>query len=319
MRAVSFAAVIALAAVVAVQGVSIHHLHQQALSAGAAAQTGAVAISANGDGAGASAPAAPFVIPQYIPPTPADCRSPCPALNTLANHGLLPRNGKDIDYAQLKEALIGVYNLGSTFGFVFARAATKKFADPKTGKFSLCDLLINVHNNAQPSGSTGIEHSASMSREDRPSMDFSHKNDATQRSPSRAQVDLTLRKTSAGDMFTLNDFVNARKTLWAKSYSKLPALEKDPLNKQEHIIADVEGCLLLGALSGNSNGGSFQISKNYANSFLFAEQFPKGWDRSPNALGIPQLMACLAGQGFEWAKNEWSGLVELSKHWFGME
>lgn len=319
MRAVSFAAVIVLAAVVAVQGVSIHHLHQQALSAGAKAEVGVVAISANGDGAEATAQAqGPFVIPQYIPPTPADCRSPCPALNTLANHGLLPRNGKGIDYKQLKEALIGVYNLGPAFGFVFARAATKKFADPKTGEFSLCDLLINVHNNAQPSGSTGIEHSASMSRVDRPSMDFSHKNDFTQRSPSRAQVDLTLSRTTKG-MFTLADFSNARKTLWAKSYSVLPALAKDPLNKQEHIIADVEGCLLLGALSGNSNGGEFQISKDYANSFLYNEQFPKGWDRSPNPLGIPQLLACLAGQGYEWAKAEWSGLVEVSKNWFGLE
>ena len=120
-------------------------------------------------------------------------------------------------------------------------------------------------------------------------------------------------------MISMSDFVNARKQLWAKTYAARPALQTDPLKRQEHIIADVEGCLLLGALSGNSNGGKFQISTEYAKSFLLNEQFPNGWTKSTRRLGIPQLLQCLAAEGYAWAKSEFAGVVELSKHWFGID
>lgn len=34
-------------------------------------------------------------------PGPEDLRSPCPALNSMANHGILPRDGRNIDLATL--------------------------------------------------------------------------------------------------------------------------------------------------------------------------------------------------------------------------
>jgi len=40
-----------------------------------------------------------------------DSRSPCPALNTLANHGYLPRNGRNIRPYQFIQALQEGYNL----------------------------------------------------------------------------------------------------------------------------------------------------------------------------------------------------------------
>jgi len=210
---------------------------------------------------------------QYIAPTPTDCRSPCPALNTLANHGLLPRNGQHINYDMLKHALIDIYNLGDVFGTIFAHAATSKFAHPDTKDFSLCDLLINLHKNDQPSGQTGIEHSASLSRQDRPNGDFNHDTDSTQRNPDPVQSNIVLAH-AVGGMLTLPQFTAARRDLWTKSFTAQPARKTDPLQKQEAMIADVEGCLFLGALSGNSNGGHFQISVDYARSFLQHEQFP---------------------------------------------
>lgn len=289
MRAIAFASLV-LCCVAAVSSTSIVHHRRVSLNA--------------------------KVRDEYLAPGPNDCRSPCPALNTLANHGLLPHDGKNIDYAMLKSALIDVYGLGPTFGFVFARAATKKFATPATGKFSLCDLLINVHNNQQPSGATGIEHSASLSREDRP--DFTRASDPTQRSPSQAQVDIVVKSSTDGKMITMKDFVKARGKLWDKSYAARPALKTDKLKTQEHIIADVEGCLLLGALAGNSNKGKFQISTAYAQSFLHDERFPVGWTKSSRSLGIPQLLMCLTQEGYTWAANEFTGIVELGKHWFGV-
>ncbi|KAE9006377.1 hypothetical protein PR002_g16497 [Phytophthora rubi] len=40
-------------------------------------------------------------------------RSPCPALNALANHGYLPRNGKDIPKSVLKTAIMNVFSMAN--------------------------------------------------------------------------------------------------------------------------------------------------------------------------------------------------------------
>jgi len=47
----------------------------------------------------------------YIAPGPEDSRSPCPALNVLANHGYLPRDGRNIGPFDLVFALQQAYGL----------------------------------------------------------------------------------------------------------------------------------------------------------------------------------------------------------------
>jgi hypothetical protein len=42
-------------------------------------------------------------------------RSPCPGLNALANHGYLPRDGKNIDYAMINKASQEAYNFAPGF------------------------------------------------------------------------------------------------------------------------------------------------------------------------------------------------------------
>ncbi|KAL7906651.1 Chloroperoxidase [Trichoderma velutinum] len=46
---------------------------------------------------------------------PFDSRSPCPGLNALANHGYLPRNGKNLDYEMINEAAQAAYNFAPDF------------------------------------------------------------------------------------------------------------------------------------------------------------------------------------------------------------
>ncbi|KAJ7191656.1 Chloroperoxidase [Mycena pura] len=47
----------------------------------------------------------------FLPAGPTDRRSPCPALNSLANHGYLPRHGTQITFTHLLQAVKTVYNL----------------------------------------------------------------------------------------------------------------------------------------------------------------------------------------------------------------
>ncbi|KAF9788481.1 Chloroperoxidase [Thelephora terrestris] len=95
--------------------------------------------------------------PKYIPPTDTDSRCSCPALNALANHGIFPRDGRNITFKQLNQTVREYYNFAPTFcWFVpnqIARILGREYA---TGVFDLSD--IDVHN--------GIEHDASFTRHD---------------------------------------------------------------------------------------------------------------------------------------------------------
>ncbi|KIK61201.1 hypothetical protein GYMLUDRAFT_59139 [Collybiopsis luxurians FD-317 M1] len=51
----------------------------------------------------------------FIAPGPGDVRSPCPALNALANHGYINRSGKEISASSLYSALTSIYHLSTPF------------------------------------------------------------------------------------------------------------------------------------------------------------------------------------------------------------
>ncbi|KAK3070469.1 hypothetical protein LTR53_010425 [Teratosphaeriaceae sp. CCFEE 6253] len=104
-----------------------------------------------GSGSGSSLP--------WTHPGPGDVRSPCPALNTLANHGLLPHSGKGITTADILSA----FAVGQNFAADTVTAAA-------AGALALCsaetgvncttwdlDMLDKPH---------AIEHDNSLSRED---------------------------------------------------------------------------------------------------------------------------------------------------------
>lgn len=91
-------------------------------------------------------------------PSATDYRSPCPGLNTLANHGILPRDGKNLDIPTVAAAALLAYNISTdavnVFGALGLAASTT--GDAKT--FHLKDL-------AQHDPQV-LEHDASMTRND---------------------------------------------------------------------------------------------------------------------------------------------------------
>ncbi|KAG5652648.1 hypothetical protein H0H81_004204 [Sphagnurus paluster] len=95
--------------------------------------------------------------PEFIPAKEGDSRCSCPALNAMANHGILPRDGKNISFKELNHTIRTTYNFAPSFCFFvpnFAANMLKK----KYGKdrFDLAEL--DLHN--------GIEHDASLLRRD---------------------------------------------------------------------------------------------------------------------------------------------------------
>jgi len=95
--------------------------------------------------------------PKYIPPTDTDSRCSCPALNALANHGIFPRDGRNITFKEMTKLVREHYNFAPTFCWYVPNVIAGILGrDYGTGVFDLSD--IDVHN--------GIEHDASFTRHD---------------------------------------------------------------------------------------------------------------------------------------------------------
>ncbi|PLB34724.1 peroxidase family protein [Aspergillus candidus] len=94
---------------------------------------------------------------EWIVPGPGDSRGPCPGLNTLANHGYLPRNGKGITLDILKDGMLDGFNIEHADAVILFSQAIRTSPDfPGAKSFDLADL-----------GRHGIlEHDISLSRSD---------------------------------------------------------------------------------------------------------------------------------------------------------
>ncbi|CVL08760.1 related to chloroperoxidase [Fusarium mangiferae] len=98
-----------------------------------------------------------FVPQEWIAPTPDASRGPCPGLNTLANHGYIPRDGKNITLDILKDGMLTGYNIENLDAVIlFTQAIKTSPKYPNTHTFDLADL--GRHNI--------LEHDISLSRSD---------------------------------------------------------------------------------------------------------------------------------------------------------
>ncbi|EJD51849.1 heme-thiolate peroxidase [Auricularia subglabra TFB-10046 SS5] len=97
--------------------------------------------------------------PPFEAPRKTDSRSPCPALNAMANHGIIPRSGRGISFKSLSTTIPDTYNFSKSFAYFtlnyMAEMLQKSYAHDS---FDLGDLA--VHN--------GISHDASLTRYDVP-------------------------------------------------------------------------------------------------------------------------------------------------------
>ncbi|RKU41834.1 hypothetical protein DL546_004730 [Coniochaeta pulveracea] len=92
----------------------------------------------------------------WQPGGPDDFRGPCPMMNTLANHGYLPHNGRNITKDVVISAMGGALNFDAALASLMFDQAIHINPEPNATWFTLDQL--NVH---------GIlEHDASLSRSD---------------------------------------------------------------------------------------------------------------------------------------------------------
>jgi len=95
----------------------------------------------------------------FSPPADTDSRTPCPALNALANHGFLPHDGKAINHDSLKEYLTSVYGFSHAVSLGSVEVAWQLCGKFISGKKAPTDLHEFAKHNV-------IEHNASLAHAD---------------------------------------------------------------------------------------------------------------------------------------------------------
>jgi len=195
----------------------------------------------------------------FVGKGPVSTRSPCPMLNVLANHNIIPYSGKDITKDQLKSAfeMLGLsWLLRSTLVEGGFSKAGHKLADG-TVALNLADL--QKHNL--------IEHDVSYTRQDD---NINH--DPTTLDPKLFAQLLTFGKTDASTPEPYLDVVSladARQLRQLQSDRDNPKVDFG-LNRK--IFALMECAMILDIM-----GRDGKVPASVLKSFFVDERFPAGW------------------------------------------
>jgi hypothetical protein len=223
----------------------------------------------------------------YRPPPPGALRAPCPILNTLSNHGLIPRDGRNIRADELKSAL-SVIGLGVDVRNFLVRGAFAEHSDnPKAGSKGTRTGLrdpnqvdsetIPVLNLDQAGRPHALEHDVSITRQDR------KLGDCINLQPNLlAQF---LRCSANGRSFSITDMSNLRKMRYEQQKQANTELDFPPAI---HRITSGEVALLQGLFG---RGMSYSIPKEYVQAVFGEERLPykEGWTPRVTGLYFPEF------------------------------
>ncbi|CAF1559963.1 unnamed protein product [Rotaria sp. Silwood1] len=201
---------------------------------------------------------------EYVAPGLNDSRSPCPALNALANHGYLPRDGRNITPEMLQLALQKKMGLSWLAARTIIKQAYKTVG--KNGLLSLSDLSFH--------SSESIEHDGSLSR-----LDATLSNNQ-QGKFNQERFNKFLSFSKDGKFLTTEDVAAARIYFKADSHANNPQCL---WNQSIEKAMWTEAAILLHIL-----GKHGRISIEDAKLFFEKETFPHGWQKHPS-FGVREL------------------------------
>jgi len=193
----------------------------------------------------------------YIPPSASDSRSPCPALNALANHSILPHDGRNITAYQLISVLRQHYHVSLPLAAFLSVVGT--FVCGRHFTVDLEDFALHNH----------IEHDASLTRANaRPDGRYAPV------AVDKKLLQNFLDTAKNHDFLTFEDLVRVR--------AARDQTLQSPLSKFHNAIARGEVALTLQTL-GDSEG---RIPKQYIQEWFGGERLPEGWSKPVTAIGL---------------------------------
>ncbi|KAK0714739.1 Chloroperoxidase [Lasiosphaeris hirsuta] len=234
----------------------------------------------------------------FSPPGPTDIRGPCPMLNSLANHGYIPRHGRNVCAADVTAALHDTIGVSTTVSSLFTYPIFLEHKDPVPSpsgpasfRHTSWHYLHYLHHPStifsrwgmrrpnQRDPATGrrcldldqlatpgvIEHDISLTRRDRAQGDCI--------TPQPDLVEALLDCSSdGGETIAARDLAGFRELRIATQKEQNP----DALyGRLQHSFACMEIALLLGTF-----GDGEQVSVDFSRAFFREERLPlrEGWD-----------------------------------------
>ncbi|KAK6827321.1 sterigmatocystin biosynthesis peroxidase stcC [Apiospora arundinis] len=199
-----------------------------------------------------------------------DSRSPCPMLNSLANHGYLPRDGHNIDAQTATSVLTDALNFDPAPFVGQIQGVMKVSTTGKNGTFNLVDL------NQKP-----FEHDASLSRNEAFSGDSLHFDPKVW-----AQ---TFSHFRGKDVITIQMAAEARADRVATAMKTNPDFN---LTEAQVSTTYAESGLYLMAFGDKTNGNA---RTDWVRSFFEHERLPynQGWNKPRETVSLAdvQVMA----------------------------
>ncbi|KAJ3552096.1 heme-thiolate peroxidase [Phlebia brevispora] len=160
-------------------------------------------------------------------PSRTDCRSPCPALNALANHGYLPHDGHNISFVQAVRAMKDVYNISYPLGIFLALGGMFL-----CGQWWRLPWKFDLHELAKHNK---IEHDGSLC----------HRDAGPEEQFAPVRVDHTLLDRllciTKADSFSILDFAQARIKRAMENRKPLDAIHREIAHGEASLTINVFG------------------------------------------------------------------------------
>lgn len=232
-------------------------------------------------------PSTPLERGIYAPRQPTDIRSPCPAINTLANHGYIHRDGRNVRTVDLHSAL-NEFGIGSLLASALTYPIFNEIPDPRATAPSWLTILrnpfgymfrsfamrnpgqvdadgvacLNLDQLARPDC---VEHDVSLSRLDHAQGDNIN--------PQSQLIDEILSSSTDGSSLTLSDLATLRKARIERQRLDNAKVRYEAAQNQ---IACGEIALMLEVF-----GDRRQAPVSYVKAFFHEERLPReeGWKR----------------------------------------
>jgi hypothetical protein len=240
-------------------------LHQGILSKGSTTVTHSKELNLN-----LSLPFGEFISTgAWSAPGPNDFRSPCPGLNTLANHGAFPHSGKGLTKDIIVNGLSGVYNLSPFLaGTLFENAALAlNLAEVGSSGQREIDLKVIREHGV-------IEHDASLSRYDY--------GDAGKDNFTPQEALVTQLKS-----FAVNGFLDWTGIAKARLLRIQQEQKSDPTfqNGLKESTLAIGECIFVIRILGDGD----KIPVQWIDSWFLKEQIPQGWKAPSSQYGLLQI------------------------------
>ncbi|KAJ3020047.1 hypothetical protein HKX48_001405 [Thoreauomyces humboldtii] len=225
--------------------------------------------------------ASAFPQPQWMAPGPDDVRGPCPMMNSLANHGLIPRSGRNIANHEYLEGLMKV-NCGVDLASAFLTGAAVLGVPHRLDlSFGLDDLRKH----------RTIEHDASFSRNDCYLSSIDAEGECDNYSFNQTLYN-QLRSLADEDSFlNYTSIAASRLQRQADTHNRNP---NNDIGLRQGVIVHGEGAILLQFFGWQFGAIHNRVPLNYTDSIFEHERLPYdlGWTPPP----LPITLA-IAGAG----------------------